>query len=134
MLNKIIISKDIKWWQLKKLELQLDKFQNKSHFLISKFMEKNKVNKDTDLEFYVLTNGIRLLKFHMIKKFSKLQKNHYFLMSMKLIKRKSILDLFQMLIQMGLLYNSVTILKVFYLKTNLSLLEQKLMQKTLVKV
>jgi hypothetical protein len=33
-----------------------------------------------------------------------------------------------------LLYNSVTILKVFYLKTNLSLLEQKLMQKTLVKV
>jgi len=65
-------------------------------------MVKNKVNKGIDLEFYALINGIRLLKFHTIKKFSKLQKNHYFLMSMKLIKRKNTLDLFQMLIQMVL--------------------------------
>ncbi len=91
------------------------------HSQISKFMGKSRTNKDINLESCVLIYGIKLSKFHMIKKSSKPINNNYFLIrKMYKIKPSTLVSLLELILMVSS-FSSVTISRELFLKINLKL-------------
>ena len=102
---------------------------------ISKFMVKSRINKDINLESCVLIYGIKLSKFHMIKKSSKLiNSNSFLIRKMYKIKPSTLVSLLELILMVSLL-SSVTTSRELFLKINLKspklILRLKILEKAL---